>query len=1008
MSSINKNTPASSSASMSANNNSIKEVSSVSASAFLENIYPGKGQRNLKRSLRQNPNISAFQRSHSLHSMYSQVFQTNPAYKKNESTRASKKQKVKEQKEGVITEPFQPESVLIFLSHLGVSTTTVHLKIGEVLKAKLEDEVEKIDLRRNKHAFDALSKLLIQAWEARDVPELRPVLITVIKKLAEKTPTQLLQRLSDREDDGSLKHSEILSQFGLPMKRLVWEADWERSNSFALSESNNSIGNSATKDKKSDSSYFADMILKHVQNYCNDEDLSRFAEVSFVGSISERRIPTQQRRTMNINSSTNSQTTNLLGKKDDRGISKKYFSASAKAIHKIKEIVGDRPNLLDAVFHILIHTHGKNNKLNYSGNKILGGKNYLSCIIVGDILMVYGQLPKQYEFLGILANILDDSVRSGIVTDDAIAQIQGCLRSIFTNASNTETKKKPDTSNKNSLSTTKNTNTASTLTSVPTKPKKYSSKEDKTYTSSLLQEVIHSAIEAMKETDAKLVFLNPVTDAIAPGYSKVISKPMCILTIAQKNNSRTYQSLQEFEKDVDLMFQNCIKYNVGPEGVWFRGEAKRQRDIFKKNTGILSQAKGFWKKEMLERKKSMEKEYEKKWLEEKRKIREENARLRKTKQTLGENKLAFNETKSKNQDLAITRLTANDITPIAPMKIKKKRKDASAPSSTKIQIGASHNNEHLEPPSIPALASMMLSDPFVVRLLLEKIFRTIRVQVLKEKSIFLPSCHSIIPSLFQILHIVQGSSQLCAIKGRKYTVPDVGYSKTVPSTSSGTITINIKQDKEENQQLLYYSTLRVFVPRFAELLLSLHIDERLSLTGDLYSVLSSGTASLSTLPETSPDHWKNTNSLPTIRSLVQYAFVHIFAGNSNGRNNEKLLASLSTQMPRFCIVLSALSNGDMRKDGPFWRSLVGGLLNWKRKLGVKVRDLVTEFWLEWFTIYGSGQNEGCLCDPIHEIFISLLNEVWVILYIRVLWFIDINETYSYFVVMLLFCTSGLR
>lgn len=968
-----------------ATDNGKDTTTAVSASTFLENIYPGRGQRNLKRILRQNPNIPTFQRSYSLHAMYAQAFQTNTSFKKNDSTRAAKKQKIQEQKEGVMVEPFQPDSVLQFLSHLGVSSTNVHIKIEEVLRSKLEEEIEKIDLRK-KNGFDALSKLLIQAWEARDVPELRPVLVTVIKKMGEKTPTQLLQRLADREEDGSLKYAELFAQFGLPMKRLVWEADWEKGFSNALEENNNE-GSTGIKSDAPTSSLLSDLLNGHIKEYCDDEDLVRVAEISFVGSIAERRILTQQRRTITSNASTTLPTSNILGKKDDRSSTTMIFSTSAEAISKMKEIIGDRPNLLAAVFHLLIHKHGKNTKLSTtSGNKILGGKQYLPCTLVGDILLSFGPLPKQYEFLGILATILDDSVRVGILSDDAIAQIQGCLRSIFAQASpNTDPKKKSESSP--SVSTTPGNpspttaNTATISTAVSTKPKKYSLKEDKTYVSSLLQEVIHSAIEAMKETDAKLVFLNPVTDAIAPGYSKVISKPMCILTISQKNNSRSYHSLQDFEKDVELMFQNCIKYNVGPDGIWFRGEAKRQRDIFKKNTGILSQAKGFWKKEIAERKKLMEKDYEKTWMEEKKKVREENAKLKKTKLLSEEYKVGISSVnQSSKSDLAITRLSAGDISPLEPIKIKKKRKDPSASSSTAIHIGSNSNNNSndssLDPPSIPALATMMLSDPFVVRLFLEKIFRTIRVQVLKEKSVFLPSCHVAIPSLFQMLHIAQGSSQLCFMKGRKYTVPDVGLSREPQSASnSASITINIKQEKEEN---IHYSTLRVYAPRYAELLLSLHLDERLSIRGDLHPVLSSPTGALSPFPPTLPQDWTNTTSLLALRSLVQYALVHIFAGNSSGRNPEKLALSLQTQLPRLQIVLSELSGGNLKGERPFWRSLVGGILSWKRKLGVQVRDLMVDFWLNWFKIQkmeNGEDEEGCLCDPIHEMFLYLLNEV---------------------------------
>jgi len=391
----------------------------------------------------------------------------------------------------------------------------------------------------------------------------------------------------------------------------------------------------------------------------------------------------------------------------------------------------------------------------------------------------------------------------------------------------------------------------------------------------------------------------------------------------------------------------------------------------------------------------MEKEYEKVWMEEKKKLRGEKAKLKKTKLSSESKKGSSNTNSALNEinyghDLAIMRLTARDISPLPPTKIKKKRKELSTTTSSTtatIHIGNGHlpNDTALDIPSVPALASMMLSDPFVVRLFLEKIFRTIRVQVRKDKSVFLPSCHATIPSLFQILHIVQGSTQLCAIKGKKYSVPDSGLSLS-SSNNSNTITINIKQEKEDKssqRSTVFYLTLRIYAPRYAGFLLSLYMDERLSLTGDLYPVLSSSSSSsssilqLNPIPSTSPNQWLKTTSMFVIRSLVQYALVFIFAGtnNSSGRNNEKLALSLQTQLPRFKIVLSGLSGGNMLWERPFWRSLAGGLLGWKRKLGINVRDLIVDFWMDWFqSDDNSDSKDGCLCAPVHEIFIYLLNE----------------------------------
>ena len=64
---------------------------------------------------------------------------------------------------------------------------------------------------------------------------------------------------------------------------------------------------------------------------------------------------------------------------------------------------------------------------------------------------------------------------------------------------------------------------------------------------------------------------------IAPGYSNVIKDPICISIIERKAAEMEYKHLSEFERDVRLMFHNCIVFNNTREGKWFRDEAKRQK-----------------------------------------------------------------------------------------------------------------------------------------------------------------------------------------------------------------------------------------------------------------------------------------------------------------------------------------------------------------------------------------------------------------------------------------------
>uniref|UniRef100_A0A3B3SQD7 Bromodomain adjacent to zinc finger domain 2B n=1 Tax=Paramormyrops kingsleyae TaxID=1676925 RepID=A0A3B3SQD7_9TELE len=56
-------------------------------------------------------------------------------------------------------------------------------------------------------------------------------------------------------------------------------------------------------------------------------------------------------------------------------------------------------------------------------------------------------------------------------------------------------------------------------------------------------------------------FLNPVNIKTVPGYRKVIKKPMDFSTIREKLCSCQYQNLEMFIIDVNLVFDNCEKFN---------------------------------------------------------------------------------------------------------------------------------------------------------------------------------------------------------------------------------------------------------------------------------------------------------------------------------------------------------------------------------------------------------------------------------------------------------------
>ena len=64
------------------------------------------------------------------------------------------------------------------------------------------------------------------------------------------------------------------------------------------------------------------------------------------------------------------------------------------------------------------------------------------------------------------------------------------------------------------------------------------------------------------------LFSSPVTDEIAPGYSSTIKHPMDLSTIEKKISSKSYQTVDEFSKDIKLMLDNCKEYN-DPDSVYY-------------------------------------------------------------------------------------------------------------------------------------------------------------------------------------------------------------------------------------------------------------------------------------------------------------------------------------------------------------------------------------------------------------------------------------------------------
>ncbi|XP_052421645.1 bromodomain adjacent to zinc finger domain protein 2B isoform X3 [Carassius gibelio] len=71
-------------------------------------------------------------------------------------------------------------------------------------------------------------------------------------------------------------------------------------------------------------------------------------------------------------------------------------------------------------------------------------------------------------------------------------------------------------------------------------------------------------------------FLTPVNPKSVPGYRKIIRKPMDFSTIRDKLSSSQYLNLETFIIDVNLVFDNCEKFNEDSSDIGRAGHAMRR------------------------------------------------------------------------------------------------------------------------------------------------------------------------------------------------------------------------------------------------------------------------------------------------------------------------------------------------------------------------------------------------------------------------------------------------
>ncbi|XP_063750405.1 bromodomain-containing protein 8 isoform X2 [Eleginops maclovinus] len=74
------------------------------------------------------------------------------------------------------------------------------------------------------------------------------------------------------------------------------------------------------------------------------------------------------------------------------------------------------------------------------------------------------------------------------------------------------------------------------------------------------------------------VFLQPVTDEIAPGYHSIVQRPMDLAAIKKSIETGLIRTTAEFQRDIMLMFQNAVMYNSLDHDVYHMA-LEMQRDV---------------------------------------------------------------------------------------------------------------------------------------------------------------------------------------------------------------------------------------------------------------------------------------------------------------------------------------------------------------------------------------------------------------------------------------------
>eukprot|EP01039_Chlorochromonas_danica_P010198 gene10198-11285_t len=176
-------------------------------------------------------------------------------------------------------------------------------------------------------------------------------------------------------------------------------------------------------------------------------------------------------------------------------------------------------------------------------------KGNTGCLLVKVLLALQetGSKMAAFEKLHDAASLVARCQRQGRVDATAIASLHALLKSLIVAQAAADQRQSLAQNQKNESSlSSAGANSNDKATVISTKPSAKS---------------LRAALDVLFKADTLRLFYQPVTEDIAPGYFARIRHPMDLSTIRKKTDKGVYSSIEDFERDLQLMVRNCHVFN---------------------------------------------------------------------------------------------------------------------------------------------------------------------------------------------------------------------------------------------------------------------------------------------------------------------------------------------------------------------------------------------------------------------------------------------------------------